>query len=262
MPSHERSRQKTANALLISVIVPCWRDDVPTEALVRKVQGWAIPQVNLEVIVGGAPGCCRNRGTLEALGAQFVEAATPGRGGQMNAAAAAAHGDVLLFQHADSELHLAHIQALAVAMHDPALAGGAFHRAFDERHPGLRWLEGLERIHGTLFGTMYGDQSIFVRHEIFDALKGYADYPLMEDVDFSKRLRKTGRVRLLDPPMRSSPRRHLQRGPWKTTLRNALLLSLYHLGVSPHTLYRMYYNQQKRAGNRGEDTPRLLHINP
>jgi hypothetical protein len=179
----------------------------------------------------------------------------------MNAAASLACGDVLLFHHADSELEPAHVAAVAEAMRDPEIAGGAFHRAFDERHPGLRWLEGLERVHGKLCGTMYGDQSIFVRREIFAELRGYAEYPLMEDVDFSKRLRKVARVRLLDPPMRSSPRRHLQRGPWKTTLRNALILLLYHVGVSPDALYRMYYQQPQCPGD-AENAPRVLQTNP
>ncbi len=261
MPLQEQSRRDTASALLISVIIPCWKDDVPTERLVRKVKSWRIPGVKLEIIVGGASGCCQNRAAIEALGAHFAEAARRGRGSQMNAAAAIANGDVLLFQHADSELEPVHIQSLAVAVRELDVVGGAFHRAFDERHPGLRWLEGLERIHGRLFGTMYGDQSIFVRREIFSELNGYAEYPLMEDVDFSKRLRKVARVRLLDPPMRSSPRRHLQRGPWKTTLRNALILFLYHAGVSPDALYRMYYQQPQGPAD-AENAPRMLQTNP
>ena len=163
----------------------------------------------------------------------------------MNAGARAAGGDVFLFHHADTELTEAHLVSLHEAVRrDPDLGGGAFRRRFDERHPHLRWLEGWEALRCRCFGPLFGDQSIFVRRRVFEALGGFADLPLMEDVEFSCRLRRAHRVALLAPPIRSSPRKHLQQGRWRTTLANAGFLLLHAAGVPPRRLHRWYY----RAG--------------
>ena len=71
---------------------------------------------------------------------------------------------------------------------------------------------------------------------------GFADIPLMEDIEFSRRLRKMGLV-LLDPPVGSSARRHRMIGSWRTTLQNIAIMVLYRLGVSPQRLHRWYYRQ-------------------
>ena len=81
-------------------------------------------------------------------------------------------------------------------------------------------------------------------------LGGFRGLPLMEDVDFSLRMRRRGEIRLLDPPIASSPRKHLAQGPWRTTFANAGLLLLYHLGVPPQRLRAFYYRRgaSSRAG--------------
>jgi len=109
-----------------------------------------------------------------------------GRGFQMNRGAELATGDALLFHHADSVLTEAHADSITREMSDVKIVGCAFYRKFDERHPHLRWLEGPERSHSRLFGTLYGEQSIFVRHSHFKRLGGFANIPLMADVEFSK----------------------------------------------------------------------------
>jgi hypothetical protein len=172
---------------------------------------------------------------------KWCAAAQPSRGEQMNLGAQQASGDTLLFQHVDSELTFAHLDSLVAALRDPAVIGGGFHRSFDERHPSLRWLESLERLHLRAFGTIYGDQSVFVRRAAFAQLGGFAAVPLMEDVEFSKRLRRSGTIVLLDPPMRSSPRRQIAHGAWRVTFRNLFFLIAYRCGVSPHQLHAWYY---------------------
>ena len=148
---------------------------------------------------------------------------------------------MLLFQHADTELLDAHLDSLRRAMADPSVSGGAFRRQFDERHPHLRWLEPWEALRGRVFGPLFGDQSIFVRRAVFELLGGYADVPLMEDVDFTCRLRRHSGLTLLTPSIRTSARKHLEQGRWRTTLHNALLLGLYVCGVSPRRLHGWYY---------------------
>ena len=150
-------------------------------------------------------------------------------------------GEILLFHHADTELTDEHLASLRAAMADPDVGGGAFRRHFDERHPWLRWLEPWEALRCRLGGPLFGDQSIFVRRAEFEALGGYADLPLMEDVEFSIRLRRRCRLRLLAPAIRSSPRKHLEQGRWRTTLTNALFLLLYTCGFAPSRLHAWYY---------------------
>ena len=225
----------------MSVIIPCWED---AAALAVALETFAaLPDaMGRELIVADAsagPAC----GELALVrGAEVVVCERPNRGAQMNAGAARARGAMLLFQHADTEFTPGHLEALRAIRDDPAVFGGAFHRKFDERHPRLRWLEKINRtLSAKLGGTIYGDQSFFVRREHFEQLGGFKDYPLMEDMDFSRRLRRAGGVRLLDPPIASSPRNSVRRGAWRTSLQNGIFIVLFKLGVSPLTLHRWYY---------------------
>jgi hypothetical protein len=167
----------------------------------------------------------------------------------MNLGAAAASGDVIIFQHSDTNLDDTHLTAIEAALADPYVIGGAFFRKFDGRHPRLMWLESVARFLTSHGGTLYGDQSIFVRREVFMKLGGFATIPLMEDVEFSRRLRGAGKIAVLDPPVESSARRHLRKGAWETSIQNGLFIVLYNLGVSPHTLHRWYYSGVKKPSH-------------
>lgn len=176
----------------------------------------------------------------------------------MNLGARSATSETLLFHHVDSELTAAHIDVIARTLADSAIIGGAFYRKFDQRHPALCWLEPVERVHSRSFGTIYGDQSVFVRREIFWQLGGFAPIPLMEDVEFSKRLRRAGKIALLDPPMRSSPHRQIAQGAWRVTLRNLLFLIAFRSGVSPERLHRWYYGGRPQPARRSARIPSEL----
>ena len=130
------------------------------------------------------------------------------------------------------------------ALRDPAILGGAFYRKFDHRHPGLRPLELVGRALSRHGGNFYGDQSMFIRRGTFRELDGFAAIPLMEDVEFSRRLRRAGKVTVLDPPVSSSGRRHGERGAWRTSLENGLFIVLYRCGCSPARLHRWYYRER------------------
>jgi hypothetical protein len=183
--------------------------------------------------------------------ATFLRSSPPNRGAQMNAGAAVATGDIVIFQHADTDLGQAHVSALAPALRDPETIGGAFYRKFDNRHPWLMWLERVARFLTRHGGTLYGDQSIFVRRDFFLRMHGFAEIPLMEDVEFSARLRAAGRIAVLDPPVGSSARRHLRKGAWATSIQNGLFILLYKLGVSPFRLHRWYYPASFEASTSG-----------
>ncbi len=232
----------------ISIIVPCWRGDAVPLALAAL---WLRCQGVCEIIVAAAGGEMPINDELPGL--RTIRCTRHGRGNQMNEAARAATGNVLLFHHADTELTAAHLCNLQNAMAaTPLLGGGAFRRQFDERHPHLRWLEPWEALRCRRFGPLFGDQSIFVRRTVFETLGGFGDIPLMEDVDFSCRMRRHAPIALLTPAIRSSARKHIQQGRWRTTLTNVLFLLLYVCGVPPSRLHAWYY---RRAPVTGRDSP-------
>ena len=224
--------------LRISVVVPSWRDAENLEELLPELA--RLDRI-AETIVVDASGDEKAGQVARSSGAVFIASPTPNRGEQMNLGASAASGDVLIFQHSDTRLDDAHLSAIQTALADPEIIGGAFFRKFDGRHPRLMWLESVARFLSSHGGTLYGDQSIFVRRDAFMKLGGFAKIPLMEDVDFSRRLRAAGKIAVLDPPVQSSARRHLRKGAWRTSIQNGLFIVLYNLGVSPHRLHRWYY---------------------
>ena len=224
--------------LRLSVIVPSWRD---AERLATLLPALSQSGQVSETIVVEASDDTAAEELARRYGATFLRCSAPNRGAQMNVGAMLASGDVLIFQHADTEMTPAHLQSLQFALGDPEIVGGAFYRKFDERHPRLRWLERIARFLTRHGGTLYGDQSIFVRREIFLRLQGFAKIPLMEDVEFSKRLRAAGKIAIVDPPVRSSSRRHAREGAWRSSVQNGLFIVLYKLGVPPAKLHAWYY---------------------
>ena len=240
MPSREPNRR----GLKISVIIPTWRD---AENLAALLPALARDASGAELVVVDASGDPESEKIAREHGATFLNCSAPNRGAQMNVGAMFASGDVFIFQHADTELSGAHLAAMETALRDAQIVGGAFYRKFDRRHPRLMWLETVARFLTRNGGTLYGDQSVFVRREVFLRLQGFAQIPLMEDMEFSRRLRGSGRIAVLDPPVRTSARRHAREGAWKTSIQNGLFIVLYKLGVSPVRLHRWYYRLGRTA---------------
>jgi rSAM/selenodomain-associated transferase 2 len=228
---------------VISFIIPTWRDSANLCSLLPKLKALPGP---VEIIVVDVEGRALPR-PFSGTAVRYESVPRPNRGEQMNHGASIATGDVLIFQHADTEFTPEHFHAIETTMRDPTVVGGAFHRKFDERHPALMRFEKIARWRASRGATLYGDQSIFVRREVFHRLGGFAPIPLMEDVEFSPRLRRAGKVVLLDPPLRSSARHHEREGAWKRTIQNGALLLLYKAGVPPRRLHRWYYGAAETA---------------
>jgi hypothetical protein len=240
---------------VISLIVPVWNDD---DLVVDLVSGLQVdPELGEWVVAAVRPG--RTICELHHQGiVRLVSCDKPSRGRQMNAGAAQARGSLLCFHHADSELRPEHLNALEQTARNAAILGGAFHRRFDDRHASIVVWEGLLRRINSFAGPLFGDQSIFVRAPVFERLGGFSDIPLMEDVEFSRRLRRLGGTVVLDPPLWSSPRRFRRLGKWRTTLLNATFVCLFHLGVDPYTLHRWYYRSFWGSLDRDIGVDRLL----
>ena len=233
---------------LISLIVPVWNDD---ELVVDLVSGLpVVPGLAEWVVAAVQPG--ERLFELHRQGMVcLVSCDKPSRGRQMNAGAAEARGSLLCFHHADSELRPEHLSALEKTARNEAILGGAFHRRFDDRRTFVVWWESFIRRVNSFAGPLFGDQSIFVRSSVFETMGGFADIPLMEDLEFSRRLRRLGSTVLLDPPLWSSPRRFRRQGNGRTTLLNMAFIGLFYLGVDSRTLHRWYYGKMKGPSAHG-----------
>ena len=149
----------------------------------------------------------------------------------MNAGAAAAAGHTLFFLHADSFPPPDALALITRALADPRAVGGAFEHRFAEPVWSLRAITWINRVRYRLTRNYYGDQGVFVRAEVFRALGGYRDLALMEDLDFTQRLKRGGRSVLITTPLVTSGRRFLARGPWRTFGFIVWLLALWTLGL-------------------------------
>lgn len=183
---------------------------------------------------------------LAAAGADRVIAAPRGRARQMNAGAAAARGEVLLFLHADTRL-----PPDADRLVQQALAGGAHWGRFDVRIVGdggggsamFPVIAALMNLRSRLSGIATGDQALFVRRPLFDQLGGYAGQPLMEDVELCRRLKAlpaAGAPACLRERVATSGRRWQKHGVWRTIALMWWLRWRYWRGASPEQLARLY----------------------
>jgi rSAM/selenodomain-associated transferase 2 len=223
----------------LSVIIPVFREERGITALVDHLTSRALRAKAQILVVDGDP----ERRTLAVLdGRDVVRVGSDvGRARQMNAGAAQAHGDVLLFLHADTHLPTGTDTLIFQALADPKSAGGAFRLAIDSPRPALRLIAAAANLRTRLTRVPYGDQAIFLRRAAFEKLGGYADIPLMEDLELMRRVRRNGwSVVLIREAAFTSARRWEQEGVWRCTLRNWSLRLLYHSGVSPGRLRRFY----------------------
>ena len=164
----------------------------------------------------------------------------PGRARQMNIGASGSQADVLLFLHADTSLPDEARQAIEQALDDPACVGGRFDVRF-ERDSGLAWLIArLISLRSRWSRIATGDQALFVRRSTFERLGGFADIPIMEDVDFTRRLKRAGLVAPLRAQAVTSYRRWERCGAVRTIVLMWTLRFLYWRGVDPHKLQSVY----------------------
>jgi len=166
-----------------------------------------------------------------------------GRGEQMNLGAAHVGGDVLVFLHADTQLHAGYLSEMLRTLADPTVAGGCAPIIFDVPHRILSLYSWFSRTRFRFFH--FGDGAIFVRRNVFEQLGGFHSIPIMEDLDFLRRMRRTGKVVLLTNPVLTSSRRFVRRGIVINQLCNIILVVLFLFGVSPHYLARWYPDERK-----------------
>ena len=169
-----------------------------------------------------------------------VLASQKGRARQMNLGAAQATGDVLLFLHADTLLPEDALTTLRQSMQKTAAVWGRFDVLIDGAHPMLRVIATLMNHRSRWTGIATGDQAIFVTRKAFNAVGGYPDQPLMEDIELSNRLRALARPACIPTPVRTSGRRWESRGVWRTVLLMWRLRWAYWRGTPAEQLAQRY----------------------
>jgi len=227
-------------ALRLSIIVPTLNEAGGIAALLRTLAPLRAQGHEVIVADGGSsddtPALCQGQ-------ADAVLAVPPGRARQMNAGARLASGDALLFLHADTRLPPQAARHVAAA-----LSQGARWGRFDVRIDAQRFRHRVVlavvavamNLRSRLSGIATGDQAMFVQRPLFDALGGFADLPLMEDIELSRRLLAHGRPACLRPRVLTSGRRWETRGVLPTVWLMWRLRWRYWRGAPAEELARAY----------------------
>ena len=219
---------------LVTVVTPVLGDADAARTLLRQIP--ATPDVDIIIVDGGADPEIES--IVTAHGRAMVRRTTSGRALQMNAGAAGAAGEWLLFLHADSALPPGWLPAMANL--GDAVAGGWFRFALDDAAWQARVIEQLVAWRVRHLRLPYGDQGLFVRRSVFQRLGGFRELPLLEDVEFVRRLVRAGRVVELPLTLRTSSRRWRRDGWFRRSTKNMAIVGLYLAGVPPARLARWY----------------------
>jgi rSAM/selenodomain-associated transferase 2 len=223
----------------ISVIIPVLNEAAAISGLIKHLRALD-PGRDMEiVVVDGDPG----GSTLSAVREPGIVLANSvrGRAAQMNAGAARAEGDILLFLHADTRLPANAVTNILNAFRDREYVAGCFDLGIESSKWYFRITERYVAWRTRMTRIPFGDQAIFIRREYFERIGGYRDIPIMEDVELMRRIRGRGDVLCIIPDrVRTSARRWEKEGVVFATLRNWMLQFLYFIGVSPERLARFY----------------------
>ncbi len=224
-----------------SIIIPVLHEAAVINELLGHLQTLTdAGRCEVIVVDGSAAG-----DTRQAIGDREVVclAAPSGRGRQMNAGAAVAEGEILIFLHADTRLPVDALPLIDRVLADQACLGGAFNLAIGSRKWIYRLIAVLASWRSRLTRIPYGDQAIFIRRHTFRQLGGYPEIPLMEDVALMRGIKRGGgKISILSQCVMTSSRRWEREGVLYATLRNWLLITAYCFGMPPEKLVRYYKN--------------------
>lgn len=220
----------------LSIIIPVLNEGNGIAATLQALAPLRARGVQVIVVDGGS------QDDSLAQAQPFVDhalAGPQGRARQMNTGAALAQGDVLLFLHADTRLPDA-ADVLVLAAIGAGARWGRFDVLIEGHSPMLRVVAAMMNLRSRLSGIATGDQAIFVQRAAFEAIGGFPDQALMEDIEMSERLGRSGAPACLYARVRTSGRRWESRGVWRTIALMWCLRWRYWLGASPEQLERAY----------------------
>ncbi len=220
---------------MVSIIVPVYNEENNIEGIIGGLQSL---EGDKEIIV--VDGGSQDRTFEKARRLARTLRAEKGRANQMNQGARAAAGDIFWFVHADSKLDEDSISHIEAAVGQGYVGGGFSLYFYDYDTRFLRYISKTSNRRPLLTGLFYGDQGIFVKKDAFFEAGGFPDMELMEDFKFSRLIRKTGRMKLLEKGIGTSARRYINGGQIRTHLLMHRIRIMYLLGVSPSRLNKIY----------------------
>lgn len=222
----------------VSIIIPVLNEAAHLASRLQGLQGWR-DRCQLIVADGGSHDA--SAAIAEPLVDKVVHSSR-GRAIQMNFGAAQADADVLLFLHADTQLPDDAVTLIVQAIAD-GYQWGRFDVAFDDSQPVFKVIAFMMNWRSRLTGIATGDQAIFVARQAFQAIGGYPEIALMEDIALSGRLKKLGKPCCLKSRVTTSARRWLQYGILRTILLMWRLRLAYFFGADPNYLAKRYYRK-------------------
>jgi rSAM/selenodomain-associated transferase 2 len=226
----------TLPAPTLSIIIPVLNEAAGIAALLQSLQGLRAEGAEIIVADGGSADATIQ---LALPLADQVMTAPQGRASQMNAGAAIARAPVLLFLHADTQL-----PETALMLVTQAIQRGRQWGRFDVRisgtASGLGLIASMMNLRSRLSGIATGDQAIFVRRDVFKQVGGFPDLPLMEDISFSRQMKRLGRPACLSEKVITSGRRWEKHGVLRTILLMWSLRLRFFFGADPADLAREY----------------------
>lgn len=219
---------------LLSVVIPTLNEAPILGRTLERVRAQDVPAEAIVVDGGSADG---TRELADDWGATVLTAPR-GRARQMNRGAEAARGDLLLFLHADTLLPPNGLSLVRRTLVDGAATAGTFRLRFDRPTPLLRLYAWCTR--WPWIRICFGDRGLFVRRSAFEAVGGYPDWPIFEDLELAARLHDRGDFRFLDAAVTTSARRFERRGKLRQQLRNLYLWLHYMTGTDPERVAHLY----------------------
>ena len=221
-----------------SVIIPTLNEAEQIAELITSTR--KLGECEIIVVDGGST----DETVSKAVEADLVITSSPGRAHQQNLGAEKSSGEILIFLHADCSLEPGALEAIETALQDEKVIAGCFHQCIDSPGLAYRLLELGNGLRVRIFKWMYGDQGIFLRKKDFKKLGGFPPLKLMEDLYFSKELKKHRRIRIVSPPLHVSARRWKQNGIFRQTFRNWMLILKAHTGWTPDELKKFYPDER------------------
>jgi rSAM/selenodomain-associated transferase 2 len=219
----------------VSIIVPVFNEAPLIYPFIQHLRERA---AGAEIIVVDGESYDGTADLARGLSDQVV-VSKPNRAIQMNAGARVARGDILWFLHVDAEVPSGCLAEIERIMNDPTVAGGFFRIRLPKR-PVYRLTDSFAHYAGIVLRMRCGDHGIFCRRTVFVDGGGFPEVPLMEDVEFFRRLQSRGRVIFSPERIMVSPRRYETIGRLRLTLAYGLIAALYMFGVPLEKLSSIY----------------------
>ncbi len=242
-PDHHPEQQDPASAApaTVSFIVPVLNEAGGIEAFLAALRACCAHSCEIVVVDGGSDD---RTAQLAAADSDIVIAAPRGRAAQMNAGASSASGRIFCFVHADSRLPDDADRIIRDALSQRQRHWGRFDVRLSGHNCLLRVVEAMMNLRSRLTGIATGDQALFVRREAFDAVGGFPEIALMEDIAMSRALKSVGPPVCLRQRLTTSSRRWEIHGIVRTIVLMWKLRLLYFLGVDPARLAQRYYGRE------------------